>query len=57
MESTYHTIPIDQIAFDEENPRIKIALEKYGNKLNDERIRFALQTATEGSSSTSRTAP
>ena len=53
MESTYRPIPIDQIDFDKENPRIKVALEKYGDKLDDQRIRFALQTATEGSSSTS----
>lgn len=53
MKSTYRTIPTDRIAFDKENPRIKVALEKYGDKLDDQRIRFALQTATEGSSSTS----
>ena len=50
---TYETIPTEQIEFDRENPRIKMALEKYGDKLNDERIRFALQSATEGSGSTS----
>ena len=53
MKSTYCAIPTDQIDFDRENPRIKVALEKYGDKLNDQRIRFALQTATEGSTSTS----
>lgn len=53
VESTYRPIRIDQIDFDKENPRIKVALEKYGDKLDDQRIRFALQTATEGSSSTS----
>ena len=53
VESTYRPIRIDQIEFDKENPRIKVALEKYGDKLDDQRIRFALQTATEGSSSTS----
>ena len=53
MDSKYCLIPIDQIAFDEENPRIKVALRKYGDKLDDQRIRFALQTATEGSSATS----
>ena len=53
MESKFRPIPTDQIDFDEENPRIKVALEKYGDKLDDQRIRFALQTATEGSSSTS----
>ena len=53
VKCTYRQVPTDRIAFDEENPRIKVALEKYGNKLDDQRIRFALQTATEGSSSTS----
>ena len=53
MKSTYTTIPIQQIDFDRENPRIKVALEKYGDKLDDNRIRFALQTATEGSGSAS----
>ena len=53
MKSIYRPLPTDQIDFDEENPRIKVALEKYGAKLDEQRIRFALQTATEGSSATS----
>ena len=53
MNNTYCPIPTDQIAFDEQNPRIKVALEKYGDKLDEQRIRFALQTATEGSSTVS----
>ena len=53
VKCTYRHVPTERIAFDEENPRIKVALEKYGSKLDDQRIRFALQTATEGSSSTS----
>ena len=53
MESKFRPIRTDQIEFDKENPRIKVALEKYGDKLDDQRIRFALRTATEGSSSTS----
>lgn len=53
MESTYQRLPVDQIAYDDQNPRIKVALEKYGDKLDEQRIRFALQTATEGSSTTS----
>ena len=53
MKSTYHLIPTHQIDFDLQNPRIKVALEKYGDKLDDQRIRFALQTATEGSASAS----
>ena len=53
MKSTYSLIPTHQIDFDRENPRIKVALEKYGDRLDDQRIRFALQTATEGSTSVS----
>lgn len=53
MQSTYSLISTRQIDFDRENPRIKIALEKYGDRPNDQRIRFALQTATEGSASVS----
>ena len=53
MKSTYRPIPTDQIVFDEQNPRIKVALEKYGDKLDEQRIRFALQTASEGSSTVS----
>ena len=53
MKSTYSLIPTQQIDFDRENPRIKVALEKYGDKLDEQRIRFALQTATEGSASVS----
>lgn len=53
MKSTYCLIPTNQIDFDRDNPRIKVALDKYGDKLNDQRIRFALQTATEGSASVS----
>ena len=53
MNSTYSPISTQQIDFDRDNPRIKVALEKYGSKLDDQRIRFALQTATEGSTSAS----
>lgn len=53
MKSTYDRLATNLIDFDHENPRIKVALEKYGDKLDDQRIRFALQTATEGSGSTS----
>ena len=53
VTSTYQLIPTEQIEFDRENPRIKVALEKYGDKLDEQRIRFALQTATEGSSTVS----
>ena len=53
MESTYRTISTGEIVFDTQNPRIKVALEKYGDKLNDQRIRFALQSAAGGSVSAS----
>ena len=53
MHTTHHRISTDRIAFDSQNPRIKVALEKYGDKLDEQRIRFALQTATEGLSTTS----
>ena len=53
VKSIYDLIATDLIDFDQENPRIKVALEKYGDKLDDQRIRFALQTATEGSGSAS----
>ena len=53
MNTTLRHIPTAQVDFDPENPRIKVALEKYGDKLDEQRIRFALRTATEESSSAS----
>ena len=53
MNTRYTNISTHQIGFDRENPRIKVALEKYGDKLDEQRVRFALQTATEGLSTTS----
>ena len=53
MNSRYTSVPTHHIGFDRNNPRIKVALEKYGDKLDEQRIRFALQTATEGLSATS----
>ena len=53
MNTKYRLIRTERIDFDEGNPRIKVALEKYGDKINDDRIRFALRTATEASPSTS----
>lgn len=50
-------LPIEQVQFDIENPRIKKSLEKYGDKLDEDRIMFALRSASEesnGSSSYSR---
>jgi len=47
------TIEVEKISFDTENPRIKMALEKYGEQLNADRIHFALSSATENSNGTS----
>ena len=44
---TYTTVNVEDIAFDTDNPRIKMALEKYGARLTPERIYFALRSATE----------
>lgn len=44
----HHTIlNIEDISYDNENPRIKMALEKYGDKLDAEKIHFALRSASE----------
>ena len=48
MPEYFTELPIDAILFDQDNPRIKIALEKYGDKINARRIAFALSSATEG---------
>ena len=53
MKETYETLKVDMISFDTENPRIKMALEKYGEQLNAERIHFALNSATDGGKGTS----
>lgn len=46
MKEEYLLLKVVDIDFDRENPRIKMALEKYGDALNAERIHFALKTAT-----------
>lgn len=48
MTTRHERLPVASIEYDRENPRIKVALEKYGDKLDAERIYFALRTATEG---------
>lgn len=53
MKETPLQLSVKEIDFDTENPRIKMALEKYGQRLNAERIHFALRSATEGSRTTS----
>ena len=53
MDGSYEMLRVDVIQFDRENPRIKMALEKYGDLLNAERIHFALRSATDGARGTS----
>lgn len=53
MEESYTMLDVETISFDTENPRIKMALEKYGDSLTAERIYFALRSATGGTNSTS----
>ena len=53
MVEKHTMLDVDKISFDPENPRIKKALEKYGEQLNAERIHFALSSATDGSRGTS----
>ena len=45
METVQQILPVEQIDFDPENPRIKAWLEKYGDAVNDDRIRFALRSS------------
>ena len=45
MSESYTMLDINEIEFDTDNPRIKKALEKFGDRLNPERIHFALTTA------------
>lgn len=54
MNQMYRELDVESISFDHENPRIKMALEKYG-ELNAERISFALKSATENGSTSSYT--
>ena len=53
MREEHRTLDIATIDYDPDNPRIKKALEKYGDKLNAERMHFALSSATEGSQNVS----
>ena len=46
MKEKHTMLDITDVEFDLENPRIKDALEKYGDDLNEERIYFALRSAT-----------
>ena len=49
MKTAQTILPLDQVEFDKENPRIKASLEKYGDRINSERIRFALRSAMDDS--------
>jgi len=54
MRENYRMLDVQKIAFDTENPRIRMALTKYGDRLTSERIHFALKsmgTAATGASS------
>ena len=53
MIEKYAILNVETISFDTENPRIKKALEKYEDKIDAERIHFALRSATEESGGTS----
>ena len=53
MLENYKMLDVEEISFDTDNPRIKMALEKYGDQLNAERIHFALRSATDGEKGTS----
>ena len=53
MGEKFEVLNVETISFDTDNPRIKKALEKYGDKINSERIHFALRSATEESSGAS----
>ena len=48
MVESHMMLRVDAVSFDTNNPRIKMALEKYGDQLNAERIHFALRSATDG---------
>ena len=48
MNSTYRSIPTGVTRFDRENPIIKVALEKCGDKLDDQRIGFARRSLPNG---------
>ncbi len=53
MQEELTALDIDEVQFDDENPRIRGALEKYGDKVTSERICFALQNNSENECSSS----
>lgn len=53
MIENHVTLNVDTVSFDTDNPRIKMALEKWDEQLNADRIHFALRSATENAKGTS----
>lgn len=53
MEEHHTMLDVEAVTFDAENPRIKMALEKYGGQLDEARMHFALRSATDGTKRTS----
>ena len=53
MKEKHTILDVAKISFDTDNPRIKMALAKYGDQLTAERIHFALTWAAEGTTGTS----
>lgn len=49
MNTTQTTLPLNQVDFDQENPRIKASLEKYGDAISTARIKFALRSSMDDS--------
>ncbi len=48
MLGPYKGIDVERIIFDPKNPRISLALKKYGDKTTEERVAFALQSSGGG---------
>lgn len=53
MKERNEILEVETISFDRKNPRIRMALQKYGGKLDAERIYFALRSAAEGAQGSS----
>lgn len=53
MVEKHTMLNVESVSFDTDNPRIKKALEKYGDQPNAERIHFALRSAPDGAAGTS----
>ena len=53
MKEITKLIAVEDINYDTNNPRIKKALEKFGDNLNAKRIHFALRSATNGNQASS----